>query len=265
MPTTMVTGAASGIGRAIATAFAGRDHHVVVTDVDGAAATAVAEHLRVTGHAASAYRLDVTDAHAFVTVVDAVEQEQGTLDVLVNNAGVPIGGPSHELPLARWRQVVDVNLMGVIHGVTAVYPRMVARGAGMIVNTASLSAFTAVPTSVAYAASKHAVLGLSRSLRGEGAVHGVRVHVLCPGFVDTPLLHHEESGGHSFARVSRTLRHPVVTPEQVATALLRGLDRDRGVIITPRSAALTRWAEVLAPQRVTDVVYRRLARRFLAG
>lgn len=256
--TTLVTGGAGAIGRGIAAAFADRGEHVVVADLDLAAAEAVAADL---AHA-SAVALDVRDIAAWREVVDAVEGDHGPITTLVNNAGVPAVGPSHELPYDTWRLVHDVNVMGVVNGVATVYPRLVERGAGRIVNVASLSAFTPVPMAVAYAASKHAVLGLSRSLRAEARQHGVQVHVLCPGFVDTPLLHDDEAGGQglSFATIAQELKMPVTTVERVVTDLMKGLDRERGVIVTPATAKATRWLAGVLPG-VSDRVTRALAPR----
>lgn len=262
MATTIVTGAASGIGRALATAFVARGEHVVLADLDGEAAAAAAGALRGAG-SASAAEVDVTDAAAVQRLVDQAEDEHGPLATLVNNAGISAVGWSHELPLERWLAVYDVNLRGVVHGVVAVYPRFVERQSGRIVNMASLSAFTPVPAAAAYASAKHGVLGLTKSLRAEARLHGVRVHAVCPGFVDTPLLHAEVegSGGLSFAKIAKALQMPVTTTEKIVADTMRGLDRDVGLIVTPATARVTRWISATTPDRVADAIMRALAPR----
>ena len=262
MPTTIVTGAASGLGRGLAAAFVGRGHHVVLADIDLASATAAATGMPGPG-TASAAQVDVRDAEAVQALVDATEDAHGPLDTMVNNAGIGVVGWSHQLPAEQWRAVYDVNLHGVLHGVLAVYPRFVARGAGRIVNMASLSAFTPVPAAVAYASSKHAVLGLTTSLRAEAAAHGIQVHAVCPGFVETPLLHDEAegSGGLSFASVARALRLPVTTTDRVVADVMRGIDRDVGVIVTPATAKATRLLTELAPAVLSERISRQLAAR----
>ena len=262
MPTTIVTGAASGLGRGLAAAFVARGHHVVVADLDHDAATAAAATMTGPG-SASAARVDVRDADAVQALVDVTEDAHGPLDTLVNNAGIGAVGWSHQLPRSQWEAVYEVNLRGVVNGVLAVYPRFVERGAGRIVNMASLSAFTPVPAAAAYASSKHAVLGLTTSLRAEATAHGVRVHAVCPGFVDTPLLHEEVPGsdGLSFAALARALRLPVTTADRVVADTMRGLDRDLGIIVTPATARVTRRLTGALPDRLGEVVTRQLVGR----
>lgn len=266
MPPTIVTGAASGLGRGLAAAFVARGHHVVVADLDGDAAEIAARAMTGPG-SASAAEVDVRDADAVQALVDTTEDAHGPLDTLVNNAGIGVVGWSHELPREQWEAVVDVNLRGVLNGVLAVYPRFVARGAGRIVNMASLSAFTPVPAAAAYASSKHAVLGLTTSLRAEATTHGVRVHAVCPGFVETPLLHEEVegSGGLSFASIARALRLPTTTVERVVADTMRGLDRDVGVIVTPATARITRRLTTSLPDRLGEAVTRQLVGRLRRG
>lgn len=262
MPTTIVTGAGSGLGRALAEAFVARGHHVVLADIDLDAAVTAAAGMDGSGSTSTA-RVDVRDADAVQQLVDATEDAHGPLDTMVNNAGVAAVGWAEDLPRAQWRSVFDVNLHGVLHGVLAVYPRFVERGAGRIVNIASLSAFTPVPAAAAYAASKHGVLGLTTSLRAEARAHGVRIHAVCPGFTETPLLHDEVPGseGLSFAAVARALRLPTTTTDRVVADTMRGLDRDVGVIVTPTTARATRWLTAWAPDRVGDAITARLADR----
>ena len=139
------------------------------------------------GSASSVY-LDVADALGFEQAVSAVHADRGRLDLLFNNAGIGVGGPVEELSLAHWERTLDVNLRGVIHGVRAAYPLMLAQRSGHIVNTGSLAGLLPFPMGTPYAASKHAVVGLSLSLRVEARAYGVRVSVVCPGVIDTPIL-----------------------------------------------------------------------------
>ncbi len=140
-------------------------------------------------HLATGRALDVRDEKAFRTLVEEVASATGALDVLFNNAGISMGGPTHELTSAHWDRIIDVNLKGVVNGVLwPTDPRMMRQGHGHIVNTASGVGLVAPPYVTAYAVTKHAVVGLSTSLRPEAARHGVAVSVLCPGSVETPIL-----------------------------------------------------------------------------
>jgi NAD(P)-dependent dehydrogenase (short-subunit alcohol dehydrogenase family) len=185
----VVTGGASGIGRALATELVARGADVLVADIDGAAAEAVATGLGRSGAGGAwAATMDVTDAVSVAEGIGRFAADHDGLDFLFNNAGIAVGGEVSQLSLDHWRRVVDVNLMSVVHGVSAAYPGMIERGRGHIVNTASLSGLVPSPLLVPYSTTKHAVVGLSVGLRVEAASHGVRVSVLCPGVIETPLL-----------------------------------------------------------------------------
>lgn len=182
----LVTGAGSGIGRCLTNELASRGAVVVASDsdVDSATETAAAH-----GESVTAVRLDVTDAEAFATAVGSVIDEHGRIDLVFNNAG--IGGVPSEvrfLDTEHWESVIDVNIRGVINGVTAAYRTMIEQGDGHIVNTASAAGLVPAPMLTPYSMTKHAVVGLSLSLRSEAAGHGVRVSVLCPGALETPIL-----------------------------------------------------------------------------
>jgi NAD(P)-dependent dehydrogenase (short-subunit alcohol dehydrogenase family) len=187
--TAIVTGGASGIGRALATELSARGATVLVADIDLDGATRVADSLHGAGPGtAHAAEVDVTDAGAVQDLVSRFATDHDGIDFMFNNAGIGVGGEVSQLSMAHWRRVIDVNLLSVIHGVTAAYPGMIERGRGHIVNTASLSGLVPSPLLVPYSTTKHAVVGLSIGLRVEAAAAGVRVSVLCPGVIETPLL-----------------------------------------------------------------------------
>jgi len=228
----IVTGAASGIGRAIAAELVARGSHVVVADLDAAGAVRAADEL---GPSASAATLDVADAAAVTALVRSVAAEHGRLDVMVNNAGVAIGGLLEELDERHWAKALDVNLRGVVNGVTAAYEVMRPQGSGHILNTASLAGLIPAPAMLPYTTTKHAVVGLSTALRAEAASQGVQVSVLCPGFVDTPLLDDvyaapDSFGGSSVRARVRLLQPKFLTAEQTAKRAVDGLAANKAVI-----------------------------------
>ena len=184
----LVTGGGSGIGLALGAAMAHQGARIVLADIDAAAAQHGAEQVSSAGGTVSGMALDVADRDAFARSVDELVQTHGSIDYLVNCAGVSIGGSTHELTGPHWDAVIDVNLGGVANGVLAAYPHMVRAGRGHIVNIASGAGLVPLPFVVAYSATKHAVVGLSLGLRPEAARHGVRVSVVCPGAVETPIL-----------------------------------------------------------------------------
>lgn len=260
-----VTGGASGIGRAICGALVARGAKVVVADINASGAAAVARALDERGPGSSvSVSLDVGDARGFEAAVGAARAEQGRLDLLFNNAGIGVGGPAEELTLAHWERTLDVNLRGVVHGVRAAYPVMIEQGFGHIVNTASLAGLTPFPLGVPYAMTKHAVVGLSVSLRIEARAHGVKVSAVCPGVIDTPILDGEGPPDLPRTRVAGRGREimlhgnrgPAYAPARLAEDVLRGVERNQAIIVAP-ARARTAW---LANRLVPRLVERELAR-----
>jgi NAD(P)-dependent dehydrogenase (short-subunit alcohol dehydrogenase family) len=189
---------------------------------------------------------------------------------MVNNAGVsPAPGDGGLWPVEEWHRVVGVNLMGVVHGVNAAYPRMRARGSGVILNTASLAGLVPGAGLGPYGATKHAVVGLSLGLRADAAPYGVRVTALCPGWVDTPML---DSVGPDGRPVREDLAEfgigDPVPPAEVAAAALDGLRRNLPLVVVPKGARQAWWAQRFAPaylERRASRVAATIARRSTAA
>jgi NAD(P)-dependent dehydrogenase (short-subunit alcohol dehydrogenase family) len=267
----IVTGGASGIGRALSAALVARGDRVVLADLDGAAAEDVAERLRAGGPGtATAAAVDVRDAGAVTALVTGTAERHGRLDLLFNNAGLGIGGPTEELSPAHWDRTLDVNLRGVLHGVQAAYPLMLRQGHGHIVNTASLAGLLPMPGSAPYATTKWAVVGLSLSLRAEGAARGVRVSVVCPGGVDTPILDKgmpadlprvpSVEGIDTRAVITRASGGRLYGADALAADVLRGVDRNRPLIVAPRQARVMWRLMRLSPSLVLRVLAAMAAR-----
>ncbi len=177
----VVTGGGSGIGRALVDVFAREGARVVVADIDEPAATAAAQAVRARGGTALAVRTDVTDLAQMQALADRAFAEVGAVDVLCNNAGVAIWGGLEAATHRDWQWVLGVNLWGVIHGLEAFLPRMIASGRrGHVVNTASMAGLVATRGLGIYNTSKYAVVGLSETLAKDLAPHGIGVSVLCP-------------------------------------------------------------------------------------
>ncbi len=247
----IVTGGASGIGRSLAAALLADGARVVIADVNGEQAAATAQALGTSN--VRAERVDVTDAAAVQRLVEETAAREGRLDLLFNNAGIVVISDARDTTLADWNRIVDVNLRGVIHGVAAAYPLMVRQGSGHIVNTASAAGLLPSPGTTAYAATKHAVVGLSLSLRAEAAPRGVGVSVVCPGFIDTPIQHAAKVIGPTRERLLAEFPFKMYSSDRLAAAVLRGVARNRAIIpFTPEmrfvwglhrlSPALSLWA-----------------------
>ncbi|MFD7288718.1 SDR family oxidoreductase [Streptomyces sp. NPDC059863] len=186
--TALITGASSGIGEATARELASLGHRVMLGARRTDRLRTIVENIRAAGGEAESRELDVTSLESVHAFAQDAQRAYGRIDVLVNNAGVMPLSPMHELHIAEWNQMIDVNLRGTLHGIAAVLPTMLAQGAGHIVNVASTSAHRVDPTAAVYCATKFAVRALSEGLRQES--REVRVTVVSPGFTSTELTHH---------------------------------------------------------------------------
>ena len=254
----VVTGGASGIGRAMATRFARAGANVVIADVEATALERAADEMGVVG-----LHTDVSSYESVVALHDAVMDRFGAVHVLCNNAGVGGGGRAVDLTIKDWQWVLGVNLWGVIHGLNAFLPTLIAQDEAHIVNTASIAGMVAYPQiPMPYNASKYAVVGISETLRLEMAETGVGVSVLCPGFVrtniresqrnrPTELRNEKRNPGARVANaaVGSQRSIPVIQPEQVADLVHDAVLDDRFWIFTHPELmppVEDRFADVLA-------------------
>ena len=251
----LVTGAGSGIGKALTEALSSRGGVVVAADRDLEPAQEVSGALQREGRVATAALLDVRDLASFEKTVFETVETHGRLDFLFNNAGIAGGGEVFNSTIDDWRAMIEVNLFGVIHGVLAAYPLMRRQGFGHIVNTASMAGLTPFPFSASYSTTKHAVVGLSKALRAEAASAGVRVSVLCPGAVRTPILeggrhgiHSRELGEEERKAMREFLeRQRPMDPLRFAHAALDAVARNRPIVVIPSWWKVFWWIERASP------------------
>jgi len=198
----VVTGAASGIGLALAERFVAEGMKVVMADIEAGALATASDRLRRQGASVLATRVDVSRPEDVERLADETYDAFGATHVVCNNAGVAVIGAVHEHTLADWQWVINVNLWGVIHGVHAFLPRMLAGGdEGHFVNTASMAGLTTAPFMSVYDVTKHGVVALSESMYKELAVTGapIGVSVVCPGLIDTNIMRSSRNRPESLA------------------------------------------------------------------
>ncbi len=217
----IITGAASGMGRATAHLFADEGARVVATDVDASGVERVVEEIEKTGGQAAAFALDVSDAAQVREVVEAVAERLGGVDILVNNAGISRFAPVGDDGYARaWEETLAVNLTGEMHMVRACLPHLLHSASGRIVNIASTEGLGATAMASPYTASKHGVIGLTRGLAVELGAQGVTVNCVCPGPINTGMTSPiPDEAKRKFARRRVPLRR-YGEPEEVAHATL---------------------------------------------
>ena len=248
-----ISGGASGIGAAFARELAKQGTAVVLADRQLGLAEEIAAAIVQDGGQASAVELDVRNAAQFQRAVDETVARTGRIDYFFNNAGIGVGGEIAHYSLADWYDVFDVNLRGVVHGIQAVYPLMCKQGSGHIINTASMAGLLPTGEAASYAATKHAVVGLSKALRIEAKEHGVRVSALCPGVIRTPILTTGKYGrlnmkpGAEKKVMELWERMRPMDVDVFARKALRGVERNEPIIIFPFLWKVLWWLERLSP------------------
>lgn len=244
--TIVLTGAGSGLGRAICRELAAAGAQVHALDVDGGRLRELSDWTGLSGRV-TAHEVDVADAAAMSRVMAGIIAEAGGIDFLFNNAGVTLIGESHTIAFEKNKRLLDINLLGLIHGTHLIYPQMVKQGKGHIINTASTAGATGYATAAAYAASKAAVLELTRSLRAEAEGHGVRVSAACPGYVDTGIFAQERIIGMDREKLIKSLPVKMMTSEDAARRLLRGVCAGKKTIVFPASAKIFWYLAIWFP------------------
>jgi len=239
----MVTGAGSGIGRATAVVLAGQGMRVAVTDLQPESARATVEQIRSAGGEARAFAMDVAEPGQVHSALAEIQGGLGIPSILVNNAGIAVGGLFLDTGLDSWQKIVSINLMGVVHCCQAFVPAMVSTGRpGHIVNIASMLGYTGMRGVTAYCATKFGVMGFSESLRAELHDHAIGVSAVCPGIIRTNIINagilqsaelDVEAKRKEIEALYQKRNYP---PEKVARAVLSAIRRNRAVMpVTPEA------------------------------
>ena len=255
----IVTGAGSGIGRALAEELSRKDAIVILADINSQQINEVAEAITASGYRAEALPVDVSNYDAVKRLVDDTVAQHGRLDFMFNNAGIAVGGEVRDCAIDDWRNVLDVNLNGVIYGIDSAYPIMVEQGFGHIVNTASIEGLLPFPGSVSYVASKHGVVGLSNALRIEGADLGVNVSVVCPGYIKTAIFRSAKLIKIDREKMLALLPERLgITPEKCAAVILSGVERNKAIIVVTGFAKILWLMQRISPGLIRWLMGRNL-------
>jgi NAD(P)-dependent dehydrogenase (short-subunit alcohol dehydrogenase family) len=223
----LVTGAATGIGRATAIALAKEGAKVMVTDINETEGLETVNRIKKEGGQAKFFQLDVSKKEQVDAAVMEIFTTEGALDLAVNNAGIG-GVPSalHEIKLEDWKRMMDINLTGVFLCLQAELKCMLQKGSGRIVNVASLAGLNGMPGGSSYSAAKHGVIGLTKSVAAEYGSLNIRTNAVCPGFIQTPILDNVPQSILDHSTKFRVPMKRIGQPEEVAKAIVWLLSED---------------------------------------
>lgn len=248
----LITGAASGIGRAVAIAAAGEGAALFLTDIDAAGLEAVADGIRAGGgDVRMARAFDIGDAGSVERFAQDVHEAHGSLDLIMNIAGIAIWGSISALGAEHWRRCIDVNLMGPIHVLRCFVPPMIeAKRGGHVVNVSSAAGLFGLPWHGAYSASKFGLRGVSEVLRFDLRRYRIGVTLVCPGAVDTGLVRTVQIVGidtttPEVVKMRSRFQKHAISPEKAAAQILRGVRRNRFLVLTSPDVWLGYWAQRL--------------------
>jgi NAD(P)-dependent dehydrogenase (short-subunit alcohol dehydrogenase family) len=241
----LVTGAASGIGKATALAFAAAGADIIACDISEERLAETAAEVRALGRRVLTQRVDVSDKEQMRAFAARVHEDHEAVDILVNNAGVALAAGFLETSLEDWEWIVSINLWGVIYGCHFFLPNMVKRGrGGHVVNISSIAGIFGMGVLNAYTTTKFGVFGLSESLRDELSPHRIGVTTVCPGFINTPIMEATEYRGaqaapEMIAHSKKMVRKRNYSPERVGACILDGVRNNVGVLpVTPEAWAI---------------------------
>lgn len=246
----LLTGAASGIGRATALAVAAEGAEVYLTDLHGPPLDRLVSDVRNTGGLVGhAKPVDVADFEAVRTLATEIHDEYGSMDVVMNIAGISTWGTIDRLSHEHWRRTIDVDLMGPIHVMECFVPPMIEAGrGGQLVNVSSAAGLFGLPWHAPYSAAKFGLRGVSEVLRFDLARHGIDVTLVCPGAVDTPLVGTVDIVGvdrdaPDVRELVGRFQRRAVSPEDAAAAIIRGMRSRRHLVFTSRDIAFGHWCQ----------------------
>ena len=242
----VITGAASGLGRATALRFAKAGWSVCIADIHLERATEVAREVEQAGGKSLVFECNISKVEDFEALARHIEAEWGGLDILVNNAGISSAGSLQESSYEEWQRLLDINLMGVVRGCKVFTPLLAKQGLGHIVNVASFAGIASAPGMVTYNVAKAGVISLSESLRHEMSADNIGISVVCPAFFPTNLMESMNKEATK-ALVTKLMQRSGVTAEDVAEHIYKGVEANDFMLITHKDARLQYHMKRLSP------------------
>ena len=258
--TVLVTGGAAGIGRAVCEAFANQGAFVYAADINETGLKNLSES--VSGGASIVpVKLDVSQAQEFQSAIDRILGDHGQLDFIVNNAGIAVAGAFKDMPDSAMDRIININLWSIIYGTRLAYAQMIKQGHGHIINVSSSAGMMPVPNQSIYSAIKHAVIGLSHSLREEAELHGVKVSAVLPGLVQSDLWDNAVNiKDYNLKKNMESTGLKPISAHDAADAILQGISANDRSIIFPRVNRIILRLYQLLPGLMTRLAVKPLAK-----
>jgi len=222
---------------------------------------AVANEIRNNRGKAEGLQLDSTQSDDVYQAVERTVLKYGRIDYIFNNAGIGVGGEMRDLGPKDWRRVMDVNFNGTLYGTVAAYHVMIEQGYGHIVNISSLAGLLPFPVKAAYSSSKHAIIGMTTTLRAEARALGIDVSVVCPGFINTGIWEKTQIRRANTDEVVNMVPVRMMSPEKAAKKILGEVARKKGIIVFPLHARILWWLYRLCPG-ILDPVFKKMLSDF---
>jgi NAD(P)-dependent dehydrogenase (short-subunit alcohol dehydrogenase family) len=259
----IVTGAGSGLGRAIAEYLARKGAEVIVTDINIASANETFNRIKENGGKGLVLQVDVCNVKAVEKMISVTIDKYGRIDFLFNNAGAAINGEFKDMTLDHWNKMMDVNFWGIVYGCKLVYPIMMKQGNGHIINVASFAGLMPGGLMTSYSASKHAAVGFTLNLRSEAKQYGIGVTSLCPGYLETPM-HASALNVTDYViehdKKYRQKKHNYPEPEDCINHMMRGVMRNKCIVVSPRIQIPFWWLYRLFPSIIPWIWSRIISR-----
>ncbi len=256
----LVTGGAAGIGRGLCEQLSAQGDIVYAADINDKGLQDLAEKSSPT-KIIIPIKLDVSQEQDFQNAIDKVLVERGRLDILINNAGIVVGGDFNDTRMDEIRKIVDINLWSVIYGTKLAYTQMRKQGHGHIVNVSSSAGLMPVPNSTVYSSIKHAIIGLSHSLREEAALHGIKISVVVPGMVKSDLWENAVNiKDYDYKKNMEKTGIKPISANQAAAAILMGINANSRSIIFPRLNRIILRLYQFMPGLMTKLAVKPLAK-----
>lgn len=243
----VVTGAGSGLGRAISKELSKQKAIIVIADINLDAAEIVAQDIKASGSLAKAYKVDVSKLEDIQALIKSVVAEHGRIDYFFNIAGISIDGELRDMNYAHWEKIININLWGAIYGTQEAYKQMLIQKSGHIVNMSSLSGLMPGWMQIAYSTTKWGVLGLTTSLRSEAHGLGIKVTAVCPGMVETDIFQNTTLLNIKREDFISNLAFKPYNVEKSAKKILKGVKKNKALIIFPFHAKFLSWLYKVSP------------------